>query len=123
MNCGVHCRRYELICQERTSARAQFRQRHPHRNGKRGAPFPLGLEEIPPFAKWFEEDVARSIQGDMVPEDVQASSKLPSIQAKKFKSMYAYRAHFRCKSAERRSTSTCDPGVATIFQQACRSGR
>jgi len=82
------------------------------------------MEEIPSFAKWLQEDVEKAMEeGVVVAEDVQDSSKLPSLQAKKFKSMYAYGYHFRVKSAEQRSTSTCDSGVAAIFGQACRSGR
>ena len=120
----MHCRRYEEAWQERTNARTEFHRRHPHRRGRRGAPYPLGMEEIAPFAKWLEEDVQKAMEeGEEIPNDVQDSSKLPSLQAKKFKSMFAYGYHYRVKSAEQRSTSTCDSGMAAIFHQPCRSGR
>ena len=119
-----HCRRYQHVWQERTNARSEFRRAHPHRSGRRGAPFPRGLEEIPAFAKWLEKEVARSLEeGVVITEDVEDSSKLPSLQAKKFKSMYAYGYHFRVKSIEHSSTSTCDSGVAAVFRQPCHSGR
>ena len=59
----------------------------------------------------------------MVPEDVQDTSKLSSVQAKSYRSMYAYGYHFRVKKAEQSTNSNCDSGVAAVFRQPCRSGR
>jgi len=90
-----HCRWYETICQEETNARTNFHKRHPHRGGRRGAPFPLGMEELPSFAKWFQEDVKKAIEeGLLVSQEVKDSSELPSLQARRYKSMYAYGYHF-----------------------------
>ena len=87
--------------QERTNARNEFRSRHPSRGSRRGAPYPLGMEEICTFPKWLEEEVEKAMrEGVLLPEDVQDSSKLPSAEAKTFKSMYAYGYHFRVKSTE-----------------------
>ena len=109
---------------ERTNERHEFRRRHPHRNGRRDAPYPTGMEELPAFSIWLEEDVQSTIeQGFHVPEEVVDSSKLPSLEARKFRSMYAYGYHFRVKSVEEGVRSTCDSGVAAIFRQPCLSGR
>jgi len=80
------------------------------------------LDEIEPsFSTWFEEDVEKAVEeGRQISEEVRQSSKLPSLQARKFKSMYAYGYHFRVKSAKRNSKSTFDSGVAAIFRQPCR---
>ena len=79
---------------------------------------------MPGFAEWLEQEVDEAMaQGLPVSEDVQDSSKLPSIEAKTFKSMYAYRYHFRVKSFDQRMKTTCNSGVAAVFRQPCRSGR
>ena len=82
------------------------------------------MEEIPGFAKWLEDEVQNAKQqGTDVPQDVEDCSQLPSIEAKTFKSMYAYGYHFRVKSAEQSMKTTFDSGVAAVFRQPCRSGR
>ena len=112
-----------MIWEERRNARIDFRRRHPRRNGRAGAPYPPGMEEIQPFAQWLEADVAQAIdQGIAVPEDVEDSSKPHSLQAQRFRSMYSYGYHFRVKSAEESVNNTCDSGVAAIFRRPCRSG-
>jgi len=76
----------------------------------------VGLEEIPVFANWFENEVQKELQeGIAVLEEVKDSSTLSSAEAKSFKSMYAYGYHFRVKSAERSTKSTFDSGVVAIF--------
>ena len=113
-----------MLWLERTNERTEFRRRHQHRNGRRGAPYPVGMEELPAFATWLQEDVENAIlQGVEVAEEVVDSSKLPSPEARKFRSMYAYGQHFRVKSAEESERSTCDSGVAVVFRQPCRAGR
>ena len=113
-----------MIWEERRNERTEFRRRHPRRNGRAGAPFPAGMEEIQPFAQWLEADVRHAIdEGMVVPDDVKDSSKPPSLQAQRFRSMYSYGYHFRVKSAEENVNSTCDSGVAAIFRRPCRSGR
>jgi len=62
-------------------------------------------------------------EGRNISKEVRDSSKLPSLQARSFKSMYAYGFHFRVKSAERSTKSTFDSGVAVDFRQPCQSGR
>jgi hypothetical protein len=112
-----------VIWEERRNARIEFRRRHPRRNGRAGAPYPPGMEEIQPFAKWFEIDVQQAKDhGIAVPDDVEDSSRPPSLQAQRFRSMYSYGYHFRVKSAEESVNSTCDSGVAGIFRRPCRSG-
>ena len=51
------------------------------------------------------------------------SSKLPSLEAWKFRSMYAYGYHFHVKSVEEGVRSTCDSRVVAIFRQPCHSGK
>lgn len=118
------CRRYEELWRERSNARAEFRRRHPRRNGRRGAPFPEELEEMPAFAQWFTDEIeARKHEGVVIPDDVEDSSKPPLLQAQRFKSMYSYGYHYRVKSAEESLTKTCDSGVAAVFRRPCRAGR
>jgi hypothetical protein len=79
---------------------------------------------MPSFADWIRREIeARKQEGSVIPEDVEASSILPSLQAQRFKSMYAYGYHYRVKSAEESITKTCDSGVAAFFCRPCRSGR
>ena len=57
--------------QERTNERHEFQRRHPHRNGRKGAPYPIGMEELPAFSIWLEEDVQSTLeQGFHIPEEV-----------------------------------------------------
>jgi len=79
---------------------------------------------MPPFAQWFRTEIeARKQGGESIAEDVEYTSNLPSLQAQRFKSMYAYGYHYRVKSAEDSITKTCDSGVAAFFRRPCRSGR
>jgi hypothetical protein len=120
----VGIRRYEELWAERTNARAEFRARHPRRNGRRMIPYPTELEALPTFAQWFRTEIETMKQAAIsIPEDVEDSSILPSLQAQRFKSMYAYGYHYRVKSAEESITKTCDSGVAAFFRRPCRSGR
>jgi hypothetical protein len=87
-------RRYEELWLERNNARAEFHARHPRRNGRRMIPYPTELEALPPFAEWFRTDIETLKQVAIsIPEDVEDSSNLPSLQAQRFKSMYAYGYH------------------------------
>jgi len=54
---SMHCKKYEAICKKRTIVHIDFKRRHPHRNGRRGALYTIGLEDIPPFVEWLEMDV------------------------------------------------------------------
>jgi len=90
-----------------------------NQSGHKGVPFLARLEEIPSFSKWLEEDVAKAFEGVVVPEDMEVFS----LQAKKFKTMYAYGSHFQVKSTEQKSTSTCDFRIAIVFRQPCCFGR
>ena len=73
------------------------------------------MEENPTFPQWLEE-VAKAMQeGNLPLEDVQDSSKLPSTEAKTFKSIYTYGYHFRVRSAEQNTKTTYDSGVVAIF--------
>jgi len=120
----VGIRRYEELWAERTNARAEFRARHPRRNGRRMIPYPTELEALPTFAQWFRTEIETMKQAAIsIPEDVEDSSILPSLQAQRFKSMYAYGYHYRVKSAEESITKTYDSGVAAFFRRPCRSGR
>ena len=117
-------RRYEELWQERTNARVAFRASHPRRNGRRVTPYPHELDVMPPFAQWLRMEIeSRKQVGIAIPDDVEDSSNLPSLQAQRFKSMYAYGYHYRVKSAEESITKTCDSGVAAFFRRPCRSGR
>jgi hypothetical protein len=76
------------------------------------------------FPEWLRAEVdARKAEGQEVSEDVEDTSRPPSLQAQRYKSMYAYGYHYRVKSAEEAITKTCDSGVAAFFQRPCRSGR
>ena len=82
------------------------------------------MEEIASFSKWVEEDVQNALcEGLDISKDVQDLSRLPSLEAQSFRSMYSYGYHFRVKSAETSSTSTYDSGVAAVFRQPCHLGR
>ena len=110
--------------QERTNARAAFRSTHPRRSGRRATPYPADLDVMPSFAQWFRLEIdAHKQEGRSIPDEVEDSSNLPSMQAQRYKSMYAYGYHFRVKSAEESITKTCDSGVAAFFSRPCRSGR
>lgn len=72
------------------------------------------------FAQLIELEVQAAMeQGIMVPKDVKDSSKPPSLQARRFKSMYFYGYHYRVKSAEESITKTCDSGVVAVFRRPC----
>ena len=63
-----------------TNARTEFHRRHLHRNGRRGAPYLVGMEEILAFVQWLEEDVQSALaKGMVVSEDVEDSSKFPTL--------------------------------------------
>ena len=55
--------------------------------------------------------------------DVEDSLKPPSLQAQRFRSMYAYGYHYRVKSAEENVNRTCDSSIAAVFRKPYRSGR
>ena len=117
-------RRYEELWQERTNARAAFRSTHPRINGRRVTMYPSDLDVMPSFEQWFRLEIeAHKQEGRSIPDDVENSSNLPSMQAHRFKSMYAYGYHYMVKNAEDSITKTCDSGVATFFSRPCRSGR
>ena len=87
-------------------------------------PYPPELAEMPLFAEWLRIEVdARKEEGHEISEDVEDTSKPPSLQAQRFKSMYAYGYHYRVRSAEETITKTCDSGVAVFFRRPCRAGR
>ena len=87
-------------------------------------PYPEELDTLPSFAAWFRAEIETTKEaGHAIPEDVEDSSNKPSLQAQRFKSMYAYGYHYRVKSAEESITKTCDFGVAAFFRRPCRSGR
>ena len=76
----VGYRRYKELWLERTNARAEFRARHPRRNGRRMIPYPEELEALPSFAAWFRAEIETTKQaGDAIPEDIEDSSKKPSL--------------------------------------------
>ena len=119
-----HSRIYEDLWAARTSARAGFRRMHPRRNGRRFVPYPLELAEMPAFPDWLRTEIdARKDDGEEISFDVEDTSRLPSLQAQRYKSMYAYGYHFQVRSAEETITKTCDSGVAAFFRRPCRSGR
>ena len=120
----MNCRRYELICVERATAQAEFWNAHPRRSGRRWDAYPIHLEEIPPFSERIRKEVEDEKEsGIVVPEEVEDSSKLPSLRAQRFRSMYAYGYHFWVKSAERSFSRTCDFGVAVVFHRPYQFGR
>ena len=87
-------------------------------------PYPLELAEMPSFPEWLRMEIAaRKDEGEEISDDVEDTSSLPSLQATRYKSMYAYGYHYRVKSAEETITKTCDSGVAAFFRRPCRSGR
>jgi len=62
-------------------------------------------------------------RGIKVFEDLEDSSKPPSLRAQRYRNMYAYRYHYRVKSLEENVNRTFDSGVATIFWRPCQSRR
>lgn len=87
-------------------------------------PYPPELPEMQSFPEWLRSEVeVRKDEGQDIPDEVEDTSRPPSLQAQRFKSMYAYGYHYRVKSAEESITRTCDSGVAAFFQRTCRAGR
>ena len=81
------------------------------------------MEAIPPFYMWLQADVQSDlVVGQQVEDLVENSFEMPSLETRKYKSLYAYRYHYRVKSVEE-GLVTKDSRVATIFHQPCRSGR
>ena len=110
------CKKYEAFYEERNAAQIEFRNRNPRRNGQRWVPYPVDLEEVPPFAQWLQSQIATDREnGIVVPDDVEDSSKPHSLQAQRYRSMYAYGYHYRVKSAEENVNRTCDSGIAAVF--------
>ena len=56
-----------------------------------------------------------------VTEDVMNLSKLPSLYATRYRSMWAFGNHVRVQGVET-ELRTCDSGIATTFHRPCRSG-
>ena len=72
--------------QERTNAQAAFRSTHPWRNGQRATPYPQELDVMPSFAHWFRLEIEAQKQEEIsIPDDVEDSSNLPSMQAQRLK--------------------------------------
>lgn len=116
------CRRYHRLFEERSEVRRRFRSRHPGRNGRRGAPYPVEIPEFPSFPDWLEVEVQTCLDNNVeVPQNVIDSSKPPSLVAQKFRAINAYGNHYRVKTSEL-SLTTCDSGVAAIFKRPWRSG-
>lgn len=87
-------------------------------------PYPPDLQEMVPFPEWIRSEVeAQERAGVAIADEVADTSRPPSLQAQRFKSMYSYGYHYRVKSAEETITKTCDSGVAAFFRRPCRSGR
>jgi hypothetical protein len=75
------------------------------------------------FVEWLRIEIdARKEEGQDISEDVEDTSRPPSLQAQRFKSMYAYGYHYRVRSAEESITKTCDSGVVAFFRRPCRGG-
>jgi hypothetical protein len=114
------CSRYETFCNEHLQARHDFRRRNWHRRNRRGRYFPDDLAEAQPFPKWLEAEVAREQEEDSVEnpsEDVIRLSKLPSLRASRYRSMWAFGNHLQVAHLR-----TCDSSVAATFLRPCRSG-
>lgn len=59
-------------------------------------PLPAGVTGGTTILEWLREEVQDAKeQGIVVSEDVEELSEPPSLQSKRFKSMYAYSYHFR----------------------------
>ena len=115
------CRKYQGLLEERIEDRRRFRSRHPGRNGRRGAPYPLEIPEFPCFSKWLQDEVKRCQENHVeMPQNIIDSSKPPSLVARKFRAMNAYGIHYRVKTAEL-SLTTCDSGIAAKFRRPWRS--
>jgi hypothetical protein len=79
---------------------------------------------MPLFPKWLSIDIEeRKQHGIAISDDVDDTSRPLSLQAMRFKSMYAYGYHFWVKSEEESITKTCDSGIAAFFRRPCRFGR
>lgn len=116
--------RYALISTKRARAQEQFWNMHRRRHGRRFKPYLAYLQEVLPFFEWLRKEIEdANEQGMNMPNDVEDSSTPPSIQAQRFRIMYAYGYHFRVKSAEEGFSKTCDSGVAAMFHRSFRSGR
>ncbi|KAG0584842.1 hypothetical protein KC19_3G238500 [Ceratodon purpureus] len=116
------CRRYQVLVEERNSARLRWRGRHQGRNGSRGPNFPAELAEYPVFSDWLRDTVVNEIEaGQDVDSSLEALAKFPRRRAKKYRSLYAYGYHLRVRSAEA-DLKTCNSGIAATFIRRCRYG-
>ena len=117
------CREYQNYLEQRTAERASFRRRHPRRAGRRPTPFPPELSEPQSFATWLEADVDEKLANNVADIHLNVTHlyQLPSQEATKYRSMWAFGNHIRVASAERQLV-TSDSGIAATFRRPCRSG-
>jgi uncharacterized protein YacL (UPF0231 family) len=100
----------------REDARKEFR-RH---QGRKRVDYPTDIQHQQ-LNHWFHDAVSNDMaMGTDVSADIQALLTPPSVQAKGYKSMYAYGNHIRVRGAEA-DMATCDSAVAATFLQSCRA--
>jgi hypothetical protein len=83
--------------------------------------FPNNLAESSPFVEWIKKYIILAIQGgEDIDQDTTHMSMLPTLEAKLYRSMYAYKNHIRVANVEGHLT-TCDSGITTTFEHTCVS--
>jgi hypothetical protein len=81
--------------------------------------FPNNFKELPPFLERIRTTIISSIKdGVYIDKDTLHMSMAPTLEARSYRTMYAFGNCIHVSSAEKHLT-TCDNGVATTFDQIC----
>jgi hypothetical protein len=80
------------------------------------------LWELPSFPTWLRAFIALAIQGgDTIDQETIHMSMSPMLEARSYRSMYAFGNHIRLVSVEEHLT-TSDSGVIATFEHVCVLG-
>ncbi len=84
--------------------------------------FPNHLKELLTFSTWIWATIIVAIhEGQDIEKDTLHMSMLLTLEARSYRTMWAYGNHISVSSVEEH-LSTTNYGVATIFEQECRLG-
>jgi hypothetical protein len=78
--------------------------------------------EVPPFLTWIRTSIATTIKKkDIIEKDVVQMSMPLALEANPYQAMWVYSNYIHVSSVEEHLT-TCDNGVAAIYEQKCVFG-